>query len=152
MEEETPLHEQSPGGIAEGRAFIMKTLRSATVLAGIVLFILASYAQWEALWPFTVGFGFSVLLLWSLDRFIRAVLTPERLRANKEVKGKGVNGPFIAFALVKYPLAGLLLWWIARHWNISQIAAFLGGFMFLHLVIGLRALSRVFVSSGKNQE
>jgi hypothetical protein len=150
MEDETPLHEQSPGGIAEGRAFIMKTLRSATVLAGIVLFILASYAQWRALWPFTVGFGFSVLLLWSLDRFIRAVLTPERLRANKEVKGRGINGSLIGFALVKYPLAGLLLWWIARHWDTYQIIAFLGGFMFLHLVIGMRAVSRLMMTSGKS--
>lgn len=122
--------------------FIARTFRSTAVVTVVVLFFLLSYGQSWALVPVLAGVGLSALLLWGWGQFIRGVFTPERARQD----GKKSNAPTRAlwvFALIKYPLVGLLLWVIARNWDTRQLIAFIGGFVLLHIVIALRALGSV---------
>jgi small-conductance mechanosensitive channel len=143
QKEKTPETFAEDAGMAEERGYVRRTLRSTLILTGFVVFVLASYTQWWAIVPFLMGVLVASLLLWSLDRFIRAVFTPERVRENKEKKGRGTTGAVILFALIKYPLVAIVLWWVARHWDINRVAAFVGGFTLLFLVIAMRAVSKM---------
>jgi hypothetical protein len=126
-----------------GAGFVPRTLRTAAVVGGIVVLVLASYAQWWAIGPMLTGLGLSAALLYAWDRFVRVTLTPERAREDGS-KGNRRRWPIVVFSLIKYPLVGLLLFAAVRVWGSDphRALAFLGGFILLHLVIGLRATSR----------
>lgn len=128
--------------------FLKRTLRSAAFMTAFVVFVLASYGLWWSVGPLLVGAGLSALLLWGWEKFIRGVLTPDRVRESREKKGRMPTGALWAFALIKYPLVGLLLWVIARHWDTRQLLAFTGGFFLVHLVIALRALGAALTGNG----
>src|SRR4051812_33503369 len=128
------------GGDADwsGSGFVPRTLRSAAVVAGIVLLVLASYGQFWAIGPFLTGLGLSSLLLWAWDVFVRGLMQPRSSDTTK-VNGKRRGGwAIIVFSLIKYPLVGLMLYVAVRLWrgDTYHALAFLGGFILLHLVIG----------------
>ena len=126
-----------------GRGFVRYTLRSAWTVGAIVMLVLLTYRQYWALGPFLTGLGLSSALLLAWDVFVRRLLTPQTNKAARE-KQKSRKWPIIVFSLIKYPLVGLLLSVAVRLWrgDSYHALAFLGGFILLHMVIGLRALNR----------
>jgi len=126
-----------------GRGFVRRALRSTAIIGLLAALVLASYGQFWAIGPFTAGLALSGILLWALDLFVRGLLTPVTAR-RALAKGKGIRGPILLFSLIKYPLVGLLLYVAVRVWrgDLHRAAAFLSGFILLHLVIGLRAFGR----------
>lgn len=124
--------------IAEGRRYIRATLRSTAAVTGFVVFMLAAYRQAWAIIPLLVGVALGAGLLVGWDVAVRRLFSPDAVRKS----GRNRTWALLAFALVKYPLVGLLLWAIARFWSLKQVMVFVGGFLLLHAVIGLRALGR----------
>ena len=126
-----------------GTGFVGHTLRTAAVVGVLVVLVLASYGQFWAIGPMVFGLALSAALLYAWDVFVRGLLTPEAAK-----KGKGMGnrrkGSIVLFSLIKYPLVGLLLYVAVRLWggDPRRALAFLGGFILLHLVIGLRAVNR----------
>ena len=57
----------------------------------------------------------------------------------------------MGFALIKYPLVGLLIWAIVRAWgqDAARMIAFVGGFVLLQVVIALRAVGKAVTASPK---
>ena len=131
-------------GLDEG--FVRRTYRSAAVVTGIVLFLLASYDQFDMLLPVLLGAVLGVTLLYSLDIFVRRAFTLERAFAvKKKVKGAGAGRALLALALVKYPLVALLIWAVTRLWEPRHVVAFAGGFILIQAVIALRGAGRFLV-------
>ncbi len=121
--------------------YFFKTVRSASIVAALVGFILGSYGLFWGLAPLGAGFGLAVVLFWGWDWIIRANLTSDKLRKEKN-KGRYASTTILWFALVKYPLVGLLIWWFTQIFSTRQMIVFAGGFMLLHFVILLRALGK----------
>ncbi len=123
--------------------FLRHTLRTASVVGGIVVLVLASAGLFWAIDPYLFGLGLSAVLLWAWERFVRALLNPEAIRQGKD-KGASRRWSIVAFSLIKYPLVALLLYMAVRHWrgDSRHALAFLGGFLTIHIVIGLRAVGR----------
>jgi hypothetical protein len=145
----TQATQESGSPSEEAQNYWAKTLRSAVFVVGFVLFVLASYGQIRLLLPLAGGFALSTVLFGVWEKSIRTLFTPERLR--KKV-GKAPQKPttiLLGIGLVKYPLVGLLLWWLVRIWNAEQMMAFVSGFTLLHIVIGLRALGRWLTTSSR---
>ncbi|MDX1931513.1 MAG: hypothetical protein SFU56_02795 [Capsulimonadales bacterium] len=135
-------------GDPAGSEYIGRTLRSALVVVAFVLAITASYGQVWAILPYLGGFALAAVLLAGMERFIRAVIRPDWLGTEigaeaKERRRQVGTLWFLGFALIKYPLVALLLWWLVRVWDTRQLMVFAGGFLTLHLVMGLRAMGRV---------
>jgi hypothetical protein len=126
-----------------GKGFVRRTIRTAAVVAGIVVLVLLSYGQLWAVGPFLGGIALSSVLLYLWDVFVRSLLNPDIIRKSGG-KRKGRLAAIIGFSLIKYPLVGLLLYMAVRMWggDPHRALAFLGGFILLHVVIGLRAVSR----------
>jgi hypothetical protein len=91
-----------------------------------------------------------IMLLLTLELTIRRIFSPlpkdentgEIDHAKKKSHGMRQKTLFLGIALIKYPLVGILLWWIASRWKYIEVIAFAGGFVLLQIVIGLRALGR----------
>jgi hypothetical protein len=132
-----PAESSEPGD----ERYFFKTARSASVVAAFVGFVLGSYGLFWGLAPLAAGFGLAVALFWGWDWVIRANLTADKLRQEKN-KGRYASTTILWFALVKYPLVGLLIWWFTQVFSVRQMIVFAGGFMLLHLVILLRALGK----------
>ena len=127
--------------------FVQRTYRSVAVVAGFVVFVLASYGQFGAIAPFLAGVLFGVLLLYAMEVFVRRTFSTERaMDARKQKTTTIVSGrAVIAFALVKYPLIALILWAVTRLWDLPQVMIFVCGFALIHMIIGLRAMGRYLV-------
>jgi hypothetical protein len=146
--------------VAEGRLYLLKTLRTFAVVTGFVAFLLYGYKQSALIPPFLGGAALGVVLLLTLEVTIRRIFAPlpkEKTagennkndkngedfdRGKKKSHGMRQKTLFLLVALIKYPLVGILLWWIASHWKYVEVIAFAGGFVLLQMVIGLRALGR----------
>ena len=138
---DTGTEGSTSNGYPNDDRYFFKTVRSAIVVAAIVGFVLGSYGLFWGLAPFAAGFGLAVALFWGWDWIIRTNLTSEKLRQQNN-KGRYASTTLLWFALVKYPLVGLLMWWFTRVFSMRQMIVFAGGFMLLHLVILLRALGK----------
>ena len=125
--------------------FVGRTYRSAGFVTGFVLFVLASYGQFAVMAPFAAGALLGAVLLYVMDRMVRALFTPERARAVKKTRKGGPERALLGLALVKYPLVALLIWAVTRFWSQQEVLAFAGGFILFHTVIGLRGVGHYFV-------
>ena len=125
--------------------FVRRTYRSAACVTGFVLFMLASYGQFWAVVPFAGGVLLGGVLLYAMDRMVRALFTPARARVVKKTRKGGPERALLGFALVKYPLVALLIWAVTRFWSQPEVMAFAGGFILFHTVIGLRGVGRFLV-------
>ena len=124
--------------------YVLRTLRSTAIVALIVALTLASYGHAALIAPFSVGVLLAGGLLWGLEKFVRGVFAPEKVRAQKKA-GRDGRGGLLLFALIKYPLVGVLLWVVVRAWghDMARMMAFVGGFILLQLVIALRAVGKI---------
>ena len=134
------------GGSGEyERGYVFRTLRSTAYVTVFVILMLAAYGQTRLIAPFVVGVGLASVLLWGLTLFVRGVFTPNRnLSVEEKKKRDKRKAALVAFALVKYPLVGLLIWAIVRAWgaDTARMIAFVGGFILLQAVIALRAVGK----------
>lgn len=160
-EKTVPVPEDS-----NGVGWVPATLRSASIVTGFVLVVLAAYGQNWALLPLAVGAGLSAALLAAMNLVIRRLFRPEnaaqfspRNRAEEQIpppKNASDNGSgkkktrknhykpiLIGFALIKYPLVAALIWSLTRVWDSRSLMVFAGGFVLVHLVIALRAIGRI---------
>ena len=136
------------------RQYVVRTVRSAGMVATFAVMILLSYGQGWAVPPYLIGFALSVVLLVLMDGFIRNIFSPERLgqgggEAGRERRKQFGLVWFVAFALVKYPLVALLFYFLVRAWDIRYIMAMTVGFLTLHLVMGMRAMGRALTEGRK---
>ncbi len=133
----------------DGKGYVLKTLRSTAVVAVLVALTLASYGLNALIAPFMSGVLLGAVLLWGLDKFVRGVFAPEKVRARKK-SGTDGRWALLAFALIKYPLVGVLLWLVVRAWGheTARIMAFAGGFILLQVIIALRAVGKAITTSG----
>jgi hypothetical protein len=127
--------------------FLRRTYRSALIVTAFVLLTLTAYGLYWALWPLIGGAGLSLSLLVAGEAVVRRVFTPERAMAERKGRRSGggaraASGLLLGLALVKYPLVALLVWMVVRWSEMRQVMVFAGGFALIHMVIGLRALSR----------
>ena len=128
--------------------YVLHTLRSMVVVAVIIALILASYGQAKLIAPFGVGVGLAGTLLWGLEKFVRGIFAPEKVRAQKKA-GRDGRAALLVFALIKYPLIGVLLWFVVRAWgaDVQRMIAFIGGFILLQAVIALRAVGKALTTA-----
>jgi hypothetical protein len=118
--------------------------RTLKVLGYLTLIVVAVLYQWGLLWaiaPCLAGVGLAVVLLLGWSGFVRS------LAASRGPVGSAMTQRarlrFVGFALIKYPLVAVLIWWFTRIWSANQLAAFVCGFLLLHVVIVLRAVGRL---------
>ena len=142
--------------VAEGRLYLQKTLRTFLVVVAFAAFLLYGYKQAALIPAFFTGATLGAVLLLTLEVTIRKIFAPVRplsgeesgqmteaeSSAKKKIDGMRQKTLFLLIALIKYPLVGILLWWIASHWKYSEVIAFAGGFILLQVVIGLRAMGK----------
>ena len=121
-------------------AYFVRTLQMTGWVSLFVVCLLLQCGQWWALLPFLAGVALAVVLLLGWNAFI-GFLVAQYLQ--KSIDRRGASRRFVWFALVKYPLVGLWLWYIASHWETRSIVVFVGGFLLLQIVMALRALGRV---------
>jgi len=137
---------------ADGRDFVPRTVKTFAVVVAAGVFVLASIGRFGWIAPFIGGAVLGTALLVAWEYVIRRVITAEQVLLARGVispengdgtapkKKFGGKRALLAFALIKYPAVGLLLWWVARHMTQQEIAAFISGFVLLQIVIGLRGL------------
>lgn len=133
------------GGYEPG--YVFRTLRSTAYLAVFVMLTLAAYGQSKLVAPFGVGVALASVLLWGLNLFVRTIFVPPAVvseKAEEKKKQDKKRAALLAFALIKYPLVGWLIWAIVRAWgqDMARIMAFVAGFILLQVVIALRAMGK----------
>lgn len=140
--------------------FVPQTLRAGTVVAATVTLLLAGTGHIAWATPFAAGAALGVVLIWSMDKVVRGafgadtvlgergVILPDAPPAQKKFGGKAA---LLLFALIKYPAVALLIFFVARRGTQTQILAFVGGFVCLQLVIGLRGLGAYLVPQKKSK-
>jgi ABC-type lipoprotein release transport system permease subunit len=120
--------------------YFQKTLRTLGYVTLILTAALLNAGTYWAVLPFLAGVALAVVLLLGWNGFIRS-LTPESGRqAGMQMRWRR---RFFTFALVKYPLVALLIWWFTRLWDARSLMVFVGGFLLLHAVILLRTIGRM---------
>lgn len=126
---------------AEPRRWLFATLRATGWIATTVAFLLCGWNQWWALTPFATGIALATALVASLATTIPRIVTP----ASPEKKPPRIapKTAILTFALIKYPMVAILVWWIVDRWETRSVVAFAAGFVCLQLVIGLRAAGRI---------
>jgi archaellum biogenesis protein FlaJ (TadC family) len=142
-------------GPTDDPQYIAKTLRTGCLVAGFVVLVLLSYGQTWAIVPYLSGFALAVSLLLLMEGFIRRVFDPKHLEVDNAESKKTKRGRreaiwFLAFGLLKYPILALLIWYLVRVWNTTQLMVFCGGFLTLHLIIGMRAMGRALTQTRTN--
>jgi hypothetical protein len=141
------MGEQDP----DGRRYVAKTLRVTAVVTIVVALTLASYGQNWAILPVIAGAALAGLLLYGWERFVRTAFSPEAVKAARE-NGRDRRWAIAGFALVKYPLVALLIWFLVQIWDQRQLMAFVGGVILLHVVIALRAAGSAFRRDTNSKE
>ncbi len=137
----------------ETREYLQKTLRAAGILAACASLCLANFGLPWAIGPLLAGLGLAVVLLLGWWGFIRSlVLAAQKATgasiAEKSRRRSRTTVLFLLFALVKYPLVGMLIWWLTRIWGTRELAAFVIGFLLLHAAIALRAVGKMLTEQG----
>jgi len=137
---------------ADGSDFVPRTMKTFAVVVAGAVFLLAAIGRFVWIAPFVGGALLGTALLVAWEYVIRRAFTAEQVLLARGVvssadgdktppkKKFGGKRALLAFALIKYPAVGLLLWWVARHMAQQEIAAFMSGFVLLQIVIGLRGL------------
>lgn len=138
------------GEIDQG--FIRRTYRSTLLWAIVVVLYLSAYGHGRLVLPFALGVGVGLGGLYGIEVLVGAAFTPLRAQArNKKTDKPRIPRRIIAQVTIKYLSAILLLWYIARHWDLVSIAVFIGGVCLVQVSIVTRTLSRV-VLAGWEQD
>jgi integral membrane sensor domain MASE1 len=129
--------------------YTVQTLRATAIVSLLAAFVLYSKQMGWAVMPMLLGSAMGMLLLIAWGVFIPRFLGPTEGSVEESVKGNEkkienlrLKRLLFLFALIKYPLVGVLLFFVARRMTILEVAAFVGGYLILHLVILLRALGK----------
>lgn len=128
------------------RSYVRKTLRAVAILAACCVLILANLGLPWAILPLLTGLGLAVVLLvgwWVMSGHVVAGARRASTLEEKSRQKRRVGGLILLFALVKYPMVAALIWWLTRVWTARELAAFLIGFLVLHLVIAARGLGKL---------
>lgn len=126
--------------------YVVKTCRSAALVATILSLYLAGSEQYAVILPMLVGVALGGSLLWTWSLFATSLFTPQSVREKK----RGRKSAIFLFALIKYPLVAYLIYWATRHWDQKQLLWFVGGFILFQAVIVLRALGRSLTEKNQN--
>lgn len=142
---------------ADGRDFVPKTLRVVGFVGAVGALMIAGIGRFELIMPFMTGVTLGAVLLAGFELVVRKAFTSDFVLAKKDVplpkvegaensvqetrpKKFGGKAAILLFALIKYPAVATLIWWITRNWSQPQILTFVGGFILLQMLIGLRGL------------
>ncbi len=120
--------------------YFKKTLRATGYVALFIVAALVNYGHWWAILPLVAGLMLSVVLLLGWNGFVRSLTPPVEGALAAEVRWRK---RFFLFALVKYPLVGLLIWWLTRVWDARSLMVFVAGFALLQAVIVLRTIGKM---------
>ena len=120
--------------------YFQKTLRATGYVALFVVAMLVNHGVWWAILPLVAGLALSVVLLLGWNGFVRSLGPPDR---GAGVAERRWRKRFFLFALVKYPLVGLLIWWLTRVWEPRSLMVFVAGFGLLQAVIVLRTIGKM---------
>ena len=105
--------------------FIKKSYRSITLAWIIAMsWCIAFQKPWIAL-NITLGTALGTAVLVTYDWVIRAAFVPGKTRPKRAL---------VKLALVKYPLIGIILYWLVR-WDRFHFLAFCGGIILVHFAI-----------------
>ena len=151
--------QESPASVANTEtSFAARTVRSAAVVVAVIALLLAGTGRTALVVPFAGGAILGAVLLLGFEIVVRrsfgaddilaqkGVVLPGTQKPEKKFAGKGA---ILLFALIKYPLVALLIWFVTRNASVTQVAAFASGFVCLQLVIGLRGLGAFLTSPRK---
>jgi hypothetical protein len=132
----------------ETREYLQKTLRAAGILAVCASLCLANFGLLWAIVPLLAGLVLAVVLLLGWWGFLRGLVqavqkTPGMSVREKSQRKMRTTYLFLLFALVKYPMVAVLIWWLTRVWSTRELAAFVIGFLLLHAAIALRAVGKL---------
>jgi hypothetical protein len=119
-------------------AYIEKTLKWVGYLALLTVALLYQWGLHWAIVPTLAGVGLAVVLLLGWSGFVRSLAAARGSAGSAMTMRARLR--FLGFALIKYPLVGVLIWWLTRIWTANQLAAFVGGFLLLHVVLVARAV------------
>lgn len=141
-----------PVGIDEG--FLGRTYRSTALLTAVVALYLWRYGQAWAIFPVALGAAVGLGMFYLSEVAVRRIFrgpapgeaAPSTEPGQKKFRAHLAGRALFALALIKYVLAGLLLWFLVRHWDMMRLAAFVGGFCLVHIGIVLRAFSRLLIA------
>lgn len=142
------LDDDSPDRDSRPARYVGATLRSAGVVTCIIALVLAARGDNAALAPFLIGAALGGTLLAAWERFTVLLFTPDAARK----KSGSRRWAIVIFALIKYPLVALLIWWATRNWTQIQLMWFVGGFILIQAVIVMRALGRSLRESQRAQK
>lgn len=105
--------------------FIKKTYRSVALAWIIAMsWCIALQRPWIAL-NVTLGAALGTAVLVTYDLVIRAAFVPGKTGAKRAL---------LKLALVKYPLIGIILYWLVR-WDRLHFLAFCGGVVLVHFAV-----------------
>ena len=132
--------------------YFRKTVTSTLWLAMLAVAVLIQLGAYWALIPALAGVALSVVLLLGWIGLARCLVVPRGPGgANRAVSGFKARLLFALLAMVKYPLVGLLIWWLTRIWETRQLAALVGGFLLLQVVIVGRAVGKLRADTGEEK-
>jgi hypothetical protein len=141
--------EQSKPDETEPRVYVLHTLRATAVLAIIAIGLCWRYAQIWAILPFLTGLAMAIILFAGWYLVISQNVTPKALKKNNGMQGRKVV--LFLFALIKYPLVTVLLWFVVHNGGTREVLVFIGGFLFLQMVMVLRAVGKMLTEKIKTQ-
>jgi hypothetical protein len=127
------------------RVYVTQTLRATAALTLVTVGLCWRYKQIWAIAPFLTGLGMAIALFVGWYIFIRQNITPQAVKKNNGISDRKVV--LFLFALIKYPLVTVLLWFVVHRWETREIMVFVGGFLFLQMVMVLRAIGRMLAES-----
>jgi len=120
-----------------GEDLIAKSYRSIA-LAWIIAvsWCIALCKPWIAL-SITVGAALGMAVLLTFDLVVRRAFVPGAARPGRAL---------LKLALLKYPLIGIILYWLVR-WNRFDPLAFCGGIVLVHFAVLVKAMGIRFVGN-----
>jgi len=128
------------------QSYVQKTLQAVVILAACCVLLLANLGLPWAILPLLTGLSLAVVLLvgwWAMSSQVVAGAHRANTLEEKSRQKRRAGGLILLFALVKYPMVAALIWWLTRVWTARELAAFLIGFLVLHLVIAARGLGKL---------
>ncbi len=140
---------------AREERFVPRTLGVFGFVVAVIVIGLAGTGRFVLVLPFALGAGLGAVLLAGFEWMVRRVFTPDAVLAAR--RGDGQNAPkkfngktaILLFALIKYPAVAVLVYFVTRTGDTSQIVAFASGFVLLQLIVGLRGLGAFLVPQNK---
>jgi hypothetical protein len=125
----------------EPRVYVTHTLRATAPLALVTVGLCWRFGQTWAIPPFLTGLAMAVVLFVGWYIFIRQNITPQAVKKNNGIRERKVV--LFLFALIKYPLVATLLWFVVHNGETRDVMVFVGGFLFLQMVMVLRAIGKM---------